>query len=577
LVSLSLQNNQLRELPPEIAKLMQLQRLDLSSTQITQLTAEIAQLIRLQVLRLSNTPLRRLPSELGWLTNLTGLELYNCSNLLSPPPEIVARGTDAILTFLRELQYNSVVRYETKLLVVGEGGTGKSSLLRKLRNETFDTGLTTTHGIEVDSLVLPDPNRSEVLMTLNTWDFGGQEIYHATHQFFLTHRSLYLVVWNARLGEKQGRLDYWLNTIKALAPDAPVLLVATHIDERQPDLNYQSYKEAYPQLVGYLSISSLTQEGLDELKTALATEAAKLPLIGQPWPRTWLAAEKALLARPDHHVDTPSYLACCRAHGVEADVASGTLGSYLHDLGKILYFRDDDLLSNMIVLKPNWVTKAISLVLEDKATVASGGVLRHADLPRIWNEDESGGVYPRWLYPVFLRLMERFDLSYQMEAARPGESATISLIPQLLPHEPPLNIPSWPQTPTLGQTHVEMIYQLPFVPAGIMSWFIVRTHRYTCNLHWRDGVILEYEAHQARVELNPMLRTIRLSVWGVAPYNFGSLRWSVVNCGDGPTWVRWGSTTYPTPKEIRHRKYTPGGPVDQSRRSRGLHPVIGLA
>ena len=29
---------------------------------------------------------------------------------------------------------------------------------------------------------------------LNVWDFGGQEIMHATHQFFLTTRSLYLVV-----------------------------------------------------------------------------------------------------------------------------------------------------------------------------------------------------------------------------------------------------------------------------------------------------------------------------------------------------------------------------------------------
>ncbi|WP_347242416.1 hypothetical protein [Nostoc sp. FACHB-888] len=25
---------------------------------------------------------------------------------------------------------------------------------------------------------------------VNIWDFGGQEIYHATHQFFLTRRSL---------------------------------------------------------------------------------------------------------------------------------------------------------------------------------------------------------------------------------------------------------------------------------------------------------------------------------------------------------------------------------------------------
>src|SRR5262249_5586430 len=155
-------------------------------------------------------------------------------------------------------------RYEAKLLIVGEGGTGKSSLLRALRAEAFDPHLPTTHGIEIDQLKLSHPSlaQGEESIILNTWDFGGQQIYHATHQFFLTKRSLYLVVWNARLGADQGRLDYWMDTIKVLAPDAPVILVATHIDERMPDLNYQLYKDAYSQLVGQVSISNVTMEGL---------------------------------------------------------------------------------------------------------------------------------------------------------------------------------------------------------------------------------------------------------------------------------------------------------------------------
>lgn len=28
-----------------------------------------------------------------------------------------------------------------------------------------------------------------------TWDFGGQREYYVTHQYFLSKRSLYLVVW----------------------------------------------------------------------------------------------------------------------------------------------------------------------------------------------------------------------------------------------------------------------------------------------------------------------------------------------------------------------------------------------
>ncbi|TMC20399.1 MAG: hypothetical protein E6J34_12790 [Chloroflexi bacterium] len=60
---------------------------------------------------------------------------------------------------------------------------------------------------------------------LNAWDVGGQQVSQATHQFFLTKRSLYLLVWNACSGGESSRLDYWLNTIRAVVPDAPVLLL----------------------------------------------------------------------------------------------------------------------------------------------------------------------------------------------------------------------------------------------------------------------------------------------------------------------------------------------------------------
>jgi len=385
---LFLNDNQLSQLPPEIGQLTELGGLDLRNNQLSQLPPEIGRLTDLLALFLSNNQLRSLPPEIGQLRDLIMLELDNNPQLLSPPPEIVARGKMDILAFLRELQEDSFVRYEAKLLVVGEGGTGKSSLLRMLKEEGFESDLPTTHGIEVGQLMLPHPYRSGTELTLNTWDFGGQHIYHATHQFFLTQRSVYLVVWNARLGADQGRLNYWLDTIKALAPDEPVLLVATHIDERAPDLNYQLYKDAYPQLAGSLSVSNMSREGLAELKDKLADVAAQLPVMGQPWPKKWLEAEKTLLARPEHHFDAATYSACCSAVEVDPEISRGTLGNYLHDLGKILYFRDDAVLSNLVVLKPNWVTKAISYVLEDEATRKAKGILRHADLPRIWATDE---------------------------------------------------------------------------------------------------------------------------------------------------------------------------------------------
>ncbi|MDP7102733.1 MAG: hypothetical protein QGI88_07620 [SAR202 cluster bacterium] len=77
---------------------------------------------------------------------------------------------------------------------------------------------------EVRPFEVTHPTEPSVTMQLNTWDFGGQDIYHATHQFFLTERSLFVLVWNARYGYEQGKLYDWLDTIQAKAPKSLVLV-----------------------------------------------------------------------------------------------------------------------------------------------------------------------------------------------------------------------------------------------------------------------------------------------------------------------------------------------------------------
>jgi internalin A len=512
LTSLYLFDNQLTELPPELGQLKNLTSLYLQDNQLTAAPDELGQLKNLTTLDLSRNQLTALPSELGQLKNLTEFFLYG-NSLELPPPEVVEKGTDAVLDFLRDLLVSGTERFIAKLLLVGEGGVGKTSILRNLLGEKYDQNLKTTHGIDVREYQLPHPDRNDVTITLNTWDFGGQQIYHATHQFFLTLRSVYIIVWSARSGVEQGRIEFWLDTIKSLAPDSPVILVATFIDERSPDVNYQALKSRFPQLCANLSISNKRDEDVDKLNKlklvqTIARVSADLPHMGKPWPKNWIEVEDAIKNHEKHNIDLKEYLSLCQHHNVSEKVAEGILGDTLHFLGDILYYRDDHVLSDMVVLKPNWITKAISCVLTDKTVEEKYGILDHSDLPRIWN------AYSKPLYAPFLRLMERFDLSYQIPF-REG----LSLIPQLLPHEPPSLEPS-PADLAETELYLKMVYHLSFVPAGIMSWFIVRTHQYTANKHWRDGVFLCYKGHYALVELSKSARQISIQIWGPFPQNF---------------------------------------------------------
>ena len=66
---------------------------------------------------------------------------------------------------------------------------------------------------------------------LNVWDLGGQEILYGTHQFFLTHRSLYLLVLEARRKNDES-IHYWLRTIRNRGGDSPIVVVINKAEPR---------------------------------------------------------------------------------------------------------------------------------------------------------------------------------------------------------------------------------------------------------------------------------------------------------------------------------------------------------
>jgi internalin A len=117
------------------------------------------------------------------------------------------------------------------MILVGRGGVGKTSLVNRLVHGDFDPKETKTEGIAITPWPI-DVGNDQV--RLNIWDFGGQEIMHATHQFFMMKRSIYLLVLNAREGEQDANVDYWLRLTAAPAPPRPTNRQPFAPDRRKP-------------------------------------------------------------------------------------------------------------------------------------------------------------------------------------------------------------------------------------------------------------------------------------------------------------------------------------------------------
>ncbi|QLE48966.1 TIR domain-containing protein [Nostoc sp. C057] len=484
LQSLYLYNNQLSSLSPEIGQLTNLQTLYLSSNQLSNLPPEIGQLTNLQTLYLSSNQLSNLPPEIGQLTNLQTLHLEN-NPLESPPPEIITKGFKAILDFCRQqLEQETDRLYEAKLLIIGEGGAGKTTLAKKIQDNkyTLQQDENTTVGIDVIQWkFLLDNNRE---FQVNIWDFGGQEIYHATHQFFLTKRSLYALVADTR--KEDTDFYYWLNVVELLSGNSPLLIVKNEKQERKREINERELRREFTNFKETLTTNLATDRGLSEILNKIKHYITNLPHVGIELPKTWVKVREALEGDSREYISLEEYMNICQKHGFTKQEDKLQLSGYLHDLGVCLHFQDDDFLIKTVILKPTWGTDAAYKVLDNPQVIEKLGQFERNDLANIWHEDKYADMRPE-----LLRLMMKFKLSYEIPS-RPGTY----IAPQLLSvNQPDFN---WDES-----NNLILRYKYDFMPKGILTRFIVEMHSdiEQQTLVWKTGVVLaKYESRAEVIE-----------------------------------------------------------------------------
>jgi small GTP-binding protein len=506
---LNLNDQGLTELPPEIVQLTSLTRLDLSGNQLTELPPELFQLTNLTSLNLYGNQLTALPPEIVHLTKLKRFALRS-NPLISPPYELAIQGIPAIREYFTSLEEGGQTLAEVKIILVGEGSSGKTSLTRCLRDERFNPHEATTHGIRIKDWQL-DTGSQHVRCKL--WDFGGQEIMHATHQFFLSRRSLYVLVLDGRRDE---RPEYWLRYIESFGGGSPVLVVLNKYDTNPGfDLNRPFLQGKYPFIKGFWKTSCNTGNGIEAFKQALCEELNNVPLTKNEWPTSWFRAKAQLEQMNEPRISYEKFEAVCLAAGVSGKISRNVLAAFLHDLGIVIHFDEFELDGNN-VLDPKWVTGAVYKIINAELIAAGKGLLKLDALKEIlaWQEGDDYR-YERNDYIFIINLMKKFELCYELNAKE-------VLLPQLLD----VSEPSFAFDNEAALRFV--LHYEDFLPPSVMPRFIVkRHHEIKDKLRWRTGVVLANPLLEATavVRADNEARRIHIAVSGKERKVFLALIW----------------------------------------------------
>ena len=415
-------NNGLAALPYSICKLSQLWQIDLGRNALTMLPREFGDLTYLRHLNLYGNALRALPESLRHLTNLEVLDLRDNPELNLPPEVVGLEGEAAVGTGEASLgRPAAILDYyfskrvsrplnEAKMILVGRGGAGKTSLVNRLVHGRYNSKESKTDGIAITQWPVK-VGKDDV--RLNIWDFGGQEIMHATHQFVLTKRSLYVLVLNAREGDQDANVEYWLQLIDSVGGDSPVLVVINKVQDHPFDLNRRGLQVKFPAIHGFLQTDCDADVGIGELRQAILRETDRLEHLRDPFPASWFAVKDKLADLPRtekrNFIPFVRYQQLCLENGVHESTSQETLVTFLHDLGIVVNFRDDPRLAETHVLNPEWVTNGIYKILNAERLAKKQGELRLVELPAVLDSRE----YPKGMHLYLLDLMRKFELCFE--------------------------------------------------------------------------------------------------------------------------------------------------------------------
>ncbi len=510
LQELNLSHNQLSSLPPAIAQLQNLQELNLSHNQLSSLPPAIAQLQNLQELNLRGNQLSSLPSAIAQLQNLQGLYFHD--NPLLIPPEILGpTWAEVVRNEATPAQPQTIIRYylqkekhplnEAKMLLLGQGSVRKTSLVNQILTGKYNPQENKTHGINIQQWKVKrvgEGKEEEGAVQVNIWDFGGQEIMHSTHQFFLTERSLYLVVLDCRQGEEENRLEYWLKLVDSFGGKSPVLIIGNKVDQHSLDLDQRGLQRKYPRIKGFVETSCAQGTGIDNLKKRITEEINQLKHVGDLLPQSWFKVKTQLEALQQDYIPYDQYMTLCQEQQVEDQDSQRVLVRFLHDLGVVVNFQEDQRLQDTNVLKPEWVTNGVYKILNYRDLIIEHkGILKLSLLEKILSNR-----YPRHKHPFLVKLMEKFELCFPLR-----DRTEQYLIPDLLPKEE-VDTGNWDNALTFE-------YHYRVLPSSIFSRFMVRVHeQISQKTYWRTGVVLQYEECRALVRSDREDKIITIDITG---------------------------------------------------------------
>ena len=488
--------------------LKQLQSLDLSFNQISDISF-FKDLKQLQTLNLSNNKMKKVPEWIFQHGMKINIETYGGKGLClsenpieSPPLEILKQGSLAVLDWFAATKEKL---NEIKIILIGEPKAGKTSLLKRLKDDSFDENEEQTDGVNIEDIEFGKCKTFKKQKPLHDitghfWDFGGQEIMNATHQFFLTKRSIYVLVLDARKdANNANQIRDWVKRVKATGGNSPIIVLANQIDVN-PGFGFENkreLKEEFPEIQYFEKISCKKNTNIDLLKNKLAELIPTAELFQTEIDERWITVKNKLQKETEKYLPQKQFINICDMADLTDRLMQKNAITFLHDLGSVLHFEDLNL-AEYYVLKPYWITYGAYQILTSKFASDNKGIVAKDKLEFIVNEEkDKKDVYKPVNFEKIQyspnEILFLADVLHEFKLCFWTTDRNYFIISDLLDTAEPLEITE--PIRTSGE-RIQFAYEYDYLPKSVMPNIMVEMHQILIEM-WRTGCVLQKDGSKA--------------------------------------------------------------------------------
>lgn len=114
-----------------------------------------------------------------------------------------------------------------KVCIFGDGGVGKTTLIRRYLTGIFDSTLKMTIGVDFHIKQIQIENKR---ITLQIWDFAGEERFRILLPSYVRGAKGGIFMFDITRYSSLINLDQWLEVVKTVQRDIPLMMVGGKLD-----------------------------------------------------------------------------------------------------------------------------------------------------------------------------------------------------------------------------------------------------------------------------------------------------------------------------------------------------------